>query len=54
MEMITDEGRAIANLLSCKLDEFPISYSGLPIRNKNLCRVDSKPQADKVAKRVEP
>lgn len=30
------EGRRVADLLNCKLPNFPISYLGLPVSTKNI------------------
>ena len=52
--MDATESQRVANLLNCKLGQFPFTYLGLPIAAKKCAISDWEPLSSKVANRVCP
>uniref|UniRef100_J3NC32 Reverse transcriptase domain-containing protein n=1 Tax=Oryza brachyantha TaxID=4533 RepID=J3NC32_ORYBR len=47
-----EEKEMVANYLQCKIQDFPITYLGLPLSLRRLTRADLQPTMDRFAKKV--
>uniref|UniRef100_J3LFX9 CCHC-type domain-containing protein n=1 Tax=Oryza brachyantha TaxID=4533 RepID=J3LFX9_ORYBR len=47
-----EEAAMVANYLQCKIQEFPVTYLGLPLSLRRLTKSDLQPTLDRFAKKV--
>jgi hypothetical protein len=48
-----EESQSYAQIYCCRLDTFPFTYLGVPIRYDKLRREDIQPIVDKIIKRID-